>query len=174
MILITYLSETGNTRRVAEAIARRLGPPCTLVPMEEADLLQQWEVIFAGFPVHRFGPSREARALLEHLPEGQPVALFVTHAMDPGSDDPGQISMLQSVLEKCKKVVRRGNLIGLIHCRGELSEATCRMLTESGLPMLAGFAAQRPETIGLPDAAALEAAAGMAEAMLISFRKTTQ
>jgi hypothetical protein len=86
------------------------------------------------------------------------VALFVTHAMDPQSDDPAVAKMLGGILDKCRKSLARAELAGFFHCRGELAESTAQMLADSRMPMLVHFAAMRGETLGHPNGQELEAA----------------
>lgn len=158
MILVTYLSETGNTRKVASAIHGAIGCPVRFIEMNAVDLSVPYDLIFAGFPVWQFGPAGPARKFLASLPPGQKVALFVTHAMDPQSDDPAVVKMLDAILEKCRRSVTRAELCGFFHCRGELAESTAHMLADSRMPMLVHFAAMRSETLGHPDDQELEAA----------------
>jgi flavodoxin len=166
MILVTFLSETGNTRRIASAIHSEIDGPVRFIGMESADPAVPYDLIFAGFPVWQFGPAGPARQYLAKLPGGQKVALFVTHAMDPDPVDPGQRKMLDAILARCRNAAAHLSLAGFFHCRGELSEAATSMLLESGMPLLASFAAMHDETIGHPDEAEIQQAATFAREIL--------
>ena len=57
-ILIVYTSrETGNTRKVAEAIAARLGPECELYNVADAPPPDRYDFIALGFGVYRSYPD---------------------------------------------------------------------------------------------------------------------
>ena len=50
-ILVTYISWTGNTKKVADAIFEVLGGDKTIKTMDEAQILDEYDLIFIGFPV---------------------------------------------------------------------------------------------------------------------------
>ena len=57
-ILIVYTSrETGNTRKVAEALAARLGPECELYPVADAPPPDRYDFIALGFGIYRSYPD---------------------------------------------------------------------------------------------------------------------
>jgi len=90
-VLILYYSETGNTEKVARAVAEALVPKAevSLRRVEEAsEDLGEYELIFLGTPVHKFGPAKPVKEFLERLPanlEGLCFALFCTYSMS-GAD----------------------------------------------------------------------------------------
>jgi flavodoxin len=83
--LILYSSKTGNTKKIAEAIAQALpaGTPC--LPVGEAPAnLSGYDCVFAGFWVDRGTADAQAKKLLERLDHPR-VALFATLGADPRS-----------------------------------------------------------------------------------------
>ena len=164
-LLVTYWSQTGNTRKIADAIYTRLPDQKQLMSFDEAVSLDGYDMIFIGFPVMQFGPPAPARKFISTVPPGKKIALFVTHAIPSNSDDPAQQAMLAKELEKCRSMCFNTNLMGLYHCQGELSEKMADELTVSGIPILMQFAAMRPATLGHPNAGeirlATEFAAGI-------------
>jgi flavodoxin len=159
-ILVTYWSQTGNTKKVAEAIFQALTCDREIRPFDSVDSLNGTDLVFIGFPIMQFGPPAAARKLVNELAEGKRIALFVTHAMPSQSDDPLQKAMLEKELQKCRALCAKTEFLGLYHCQGELSEKTAGELISSGIPMLASFAEMRTRTIGHPDQTEL-AEAGM-------------
>lgn len=151
MILVTYFSVTGNTRRVAEAIHMSIPGEKQLLEMGLVPPGKDYDLVFAGFPVMQFRPPREAIQFFKGLNPGQNLAIFVTHAMFPGPEDQAMSDMLEGVLRKCRSAAPQTTLTGFFHCRGELAEPTARMLSESGIVLLQQFAALRPDTLGHPD-----------------------
>jgi len=150
-ILVIYYSQSGNTKKVADVIFEMLPSPKLIVKMEEVESLDEFDLIFAGFPVWQFGVPKPARPFFSRLTKAHQVALFVTHAMDPDTSNPELRMMLDGILEKCRKAGDKANLAGFFHCRGELSKETADMLAHSRMPLLERFAGMREETLGHPD-----------------------
>ena len=161
-LLVTYWSQTGNTRKIADAIFTRLPDQKQLMSFDEAGNLNGYDLIFIGFPVMQFGPPAPARKFISTVPLGKNIALFVTHAMLSNSDDPAQQAMLAKELEKCRSICLHTNLMGLYHCQGELSEKIADELLGSGITTLMEFAVMRPATIGHPEPEEIRLAAEFA------------
>jgi menaquinone-dependent protoporphyrinogen IX oxidase len=150
--LVTYWTQTGNTKKIAEAIFSALPGDKTIKPFDEVDTFKGFDLTFIGFPVMQFGAPLVAKKFISaHAPDKK-IALFVTHAMPSLSENPQQKAMLEKELEKCRAACSKSNLVGLFHCQGELSEKTADELIASNIPMLMEFAGMRPQTIGHPDA----------------------
>ncbi|MDP1621214.1 MAG: flavodoxin family protein [Bacteroidales bacterium] len=157
-ILVTYWSQTGNTKKVAEAIFNALPETKFLKPFNEVQSLEGYDLIFIGFPVMQFGPHPEAKKFLSGHAVGRKIALFVTHAMLSGGENPKQEIMLKRELDKCRAACSGSELLGLFHCQGELSENAANELMASNIPMLMEFAKMLPLTIGHPDQSDLDKA----------------
>ncbi len=147
--------------------------PCQkmLIRMDEVDDPIDFDLIFAGFPVWQFGPAKQARHFLSRLTEKHAVALFVTHAMDPLSDDPEMRKMLNGILQKCREAAGNAEMAGFFHCRGELSAAAAKMLASSGIPMLEKFAGLREETLGHPDEKDVKDAVEFCESIIQGYQR---
>ncbi|MCX6269372.1 MAG: flavodoxin [Bacteroidetes bacterium] len=156
--LVAYWSQTGNTKKVAEAIFMVLPGEKFIKTLDEVGTLDGFDLIFIGFPVMQFGPPPAVKKFLSDQVAGKKIALFVTHAMLSNTEDPRQQAILHKELEKCRSACSGSQLAGLFHCQGELSETVANELLSSHLPMLMEFAAMRPDTIGHPDQAELEEA----------------
>ena len=78
---VLYFSQTGNTRKFAEAISDSLKIPAVFdMTATEASVVDDFDVIILGTPVHGSNPSKEALAFVERLPEGdgKRTVLFCT------------------------------------------------------------------------------------------------
>ena len=166
-ILVTFYSQTGNTVRVAEAIFEAVRGEKIILPMDQVDSLDGYDLIFIGFPVMQFGPPRILKKFLEERVAEKRVALFVTHAMFSNSSDPQQSEMLEKELERCRAACSRSELAGFFHCQGELSEKTANDLLASNMPALKEFAAMRSYTIGHPNEDELTEAQNFARQIII-------
>jgi flavodoxin len=84
---ILYFSQTGNTRKFAEAISDSLKIPTVYdITTTEPTVVDDFDVIILGTPVHGFSPSVEALAFVERLPDGdgKRAILFCTHRIWKG------------------------------------------------------------------------------------------
>lgn len=153
--LVTYYSETGNTRKVAEAVHAAITGDKMLSPLDELTSLDGFDLIFFGFPIMQFGPPRKVRMFLKDHATTKNIAMFVTHA---AWETPGQTDALPDWLERCKLAAKDANLVGFFHCRGELSEASAIRFLDSPIPEVRWFGSLQPATLGHPDTLELEAA----------------
>jgi len=114
-ILITYSSRTGNTRKVAEAIASALNGDVTVVPVEEAPEPTDFDRLLHGFWVNG-ATADEASLEYLRLIRGQSIGLFGTMGAHPDS------AYGRSIHLRLKNELKRnGNrLDGWFLCAGEI------------------------------------------------------
>ncbi|MFV0617619.1 flavodoxin family protein [Megasphaera sp. WILCCON 0056] len=84
--LVLYSSRTGNTEKVARAIAGALpaGTPCLPLSQAPADLAA-YDLVFMGYWVDRGTANAEAKAVMTGL-HNEHIALFATLGADPQSE----------------------------------------------------------------------------------------
>jgi len=77
---VLYFSQTGNTKKFAETISDSLKIPAFNMTTSEPSVVDEFEAIILGTPVHGFNPSKESLAFVESLPEGngKKAILFCT------------------------------------------------------------------------------------------------
>lgn len=150
--LVTYFSQTGNTKQVAEAIFGELPDDRELKAMEEVSTLDDYDLAFVGFPVHAGNPAVAAREFLEGNVAGKSVALFLTHGA------PEDESESEGWIETCRSLVPEDDLVGLFHCQGEVSQDVINFLLTSDDPKMKSFGERGPETKGQPDESRLQKA----------------
>lgn len=109
-VLITYHSETGNTERLAQAVAEGAGSIdgvsvklLTTAETEDAELL--WaDAIIVGSPVHNANVSAEVQRFISLWPfENEPLknkigAVFVTAGGISAGEEVAQLNLIQSML----------------------------------------------------------------------------
>lgn len=159
-VLVAYLSQTGNTRRVAEAIYGEIDAEKELKPLSEVESLEGYDLAFIGFPIHASRPAEEARAFLEDKARGRRVAVFVTHAAPEDQEETRQY------LENCRASLSGADLVGMFDCQGELAQAVIDLLARSDNPRYRQFAEYGPHTKGQPDASRLEKARAFARQVM--------
>lgn len=150
--LVTYFSQTGNTRKVAEAIYDEIGVEKELKEFSDVDSLEGYDLAFVGFPIQAFGPAQAAKDFLAQHAAGSRIALFITHAAPEDQEGIGQW------LDKCREAAGGAELVGLFDCMGELSEQIADYLVKQENPTMRSFGERRPETMGQPDESRLQKA----------------
>jgi len=114
--LVAYISETGNTKKVARAIYDEVPGEKDFMPICDVPDSSVYDLIFMGFPVHQFGPDKKAKMRMkQHCVPGRKVALFVTHAAPEGEPE------LQEWLSKFRECASGAELIGFFDCQGQMS-----------------------------------------------------
>jgi len=164
--LVTYVSASGNTRKVAQAVYDVLPDDKEMKEISETADLEGYDLIFVGFPIIAFGPNPDAREFLERAASGKKLALFITHAAPEDSED------VPAWLDKCREAAAGAEVVGCFNCQGELDPAVAEMLMKSDNPMLRGFGEQQPSTAGQPDESRLQRAREYAKKVLEEFHGT--
>lgn len=165
--LVTYVSRTGNTRKVAEAIFDEIAGNKELKELGQVDSLDGYDLMFVGFPIEeRFSPAEPAATFLRR-PEvaGRRVALFITHG---ASED---LPELVGWLDKCAAAASRAVLVGVFHCQGELSEQMAQKMLLSRDERVLAWARTRESGIDQPDAASLQRARRWASEVFTNQRR---
>ena len=80
---VVYFSRTGNTKRLAQAIADAAGAPLFDIVSTLADSLVGFDLLILGTPVEGASPAKETRAFIEAMPmvSGKKVILFCTYRL---------------------------------------------------------------------------------------------
>ena len=123
-VLVTYMSKTGNTKKVAEAIFEEINGEKEMKTINEVDSIEGYDIAFLGFPIHQMGPDKKTRKLIEkHCINGRNVVLFITHAAPEDSPD------LPPMLDKFRQAARGANVVDMFDCQGELDKTTKRIMS---------------------------------------------
>ena len=167
-VLIAYHSVSGNTRKVAEAIYKEIRADKEMLPLSEVKDLRGYDLSFIGFPIHAYGPAKEAKEFLEKKVAGKDIALFITHSA------PEEEPLVQNWLAACKIAASGANLLGLFDCRGELAQNIADMMLASKDADLIDKAERRHETLGQPDAGRLKKARRFAKDMMAKYKPASR
>jgi len=90
-VLVTYLSQTGNTKKVADAIFGEIKGDKEMKTLETTSDLNGYDLAFVGFPVWSSGPAEPAKKFLEaHAPRSADARVSRWHTSElQGSSCPG-------------------------------------------------------------------------------------
>lgn len=167
-VLVTYMSVTGNTKKVAEAIYGEIEGVKEMKPIDQVKSLDEYELSFIGFPIYSFGVPPMVKKFMDEKAKGKRVALFYTHA---SFSEPKVIPESEGLLKNIHNNVREAAagvvLVGTFDCRGELAENVAQRCLSSDDPKVQMFGKLRDMTVGHPDATELEAAKVFAQEMLV-------
>ena len=125
---VLYISRTGNTKRMAEAIAGHLNASIFDISKPEGFVAGDFDLLFVGTPLMGGRPTPEVSAFLTRLPEGagKKAIVFCTYAITKA----GALKNMQSelskrgyvpILELSKRVLRQSNA-DFSDCLAEISK----------------------------------------------------
>jgi len=123
--LVTYESRTGNTKKIAEAIFEAVEGEKFLIPIAEGPNLDEFSLIFIGFPVYSHSVPYRVETFLKSIPAGKKVAFFSTHGTLTGS------RLSREALEYAATLASKAKLLGTFSCRGKVSLKALEDLSQS-------------------------------------------
>ena len=150
-VLVAYMSQTGNTKKVAEAIYGAIPQPKEIKRFEDVTSLEGYDLSFLGFPIHDFGPNKQAKTFLETQVKDKSIALFMTHMA------PENAKSLQVWIQKFRDASIGANIVGVFNCQGQASRRVKISMRLSSNPRLREWA-RGDSSQGQPDASRLERA----------------
>jgi len=154
-VLVAYLSQTGNTKKVAEAVYSAIPEPKEIKRIEDVTSLEGYDLTFLGFPMHMFGPDEKVKTFLGTHTKDRAIALFITH-MAPEGFQPVQVG-----IQKFRDAAAGANIVGVFDCQGQACQELKTNMLNSPSPQLRMFA-QVDYSQGQPDATRLERARAFA------------
>ncbi len=121
-VLIVYDSKTGNTEKVAKALAEGAGDRCVLAKVDEAPVADDFAVVVAGYWVDRGAPNAKMKKYLSSL-HGKKVVLFQTLGADPASDH-----AVTSLVNGGVCLASDCKVLGTLSIRGAIDPALIEMM----------------------------------------------
>ncbi|MGD8507030.1 MAG: flavodoxin family protein [Candidatus Bathyarchaeota archaeon] len=149
-VLVAYTSRTGNTKKVAEAIYEEIEEEKAIKEFDNITNLDDYDLIFVGFPIENFGPCEKARTFLKSFCVGKTIVLFITHAA------PEYLPAVLGWLVKCIEAASESNVAAVFNCKGELAEDVRQSMLKSPNPMIRAWAEKSIMSKGQPDTTRIE------------------
>lgn len=143
--LVTYMTQTGNTKRIAEAIYGEITGEKEIKDIKDVSNFDAYDLVFVGFPVLQFNIPETVSKFVSENVAGKNIAFFMTHAVPEGFE------AIQSWTGSCKDIAAEGNFLGTFECQGELAQPVIDMLLKSDNPQMKAFGEMGPSTKGQPD-----------------------
>ncbi|TGC08521.1 flavodoxin family protein [Methanolobus halotolerans] len=143
--LVTYMTQTGNTKRIAEAIYGELEGEKEIKPIADVSDLEGYDLAFIGFPVMQFDVPPNVKQLLSEETAGKNIAIFMTHAVPEGFE------AIHSWTGSASQAAASANILGTFDCQGELAQPVIDMLLKADDPQMKAFGEMGPATKGQPD-----------------------
>lgn len=168
-VLIVYDSKTGNTEKVAQALAEGAGERCIVSKVDAAPAYADFDLVVAGFWVDRGAPNAKMKKYLSTL-HGKKVVLFQTLGADPASDHAVSALVNAGVClnSDCK-------VLGTLSIRGAIDPALIEMMRKmpAGSAHSAGpeSEARWAAAASHPDAGDLEKAKTFMKNFLVMYDK---
>lgn len=161
--LVTYYSDTGNTKKVAEAIYGGIQEAVKdIFPLADVVSVEEYDMLFCGFPVHSHSVPKNIRSFIKNLPEGTMIAFFATH----GSMRGGELAI--AAFYETIQMASRLKVLGTFGCRGQVKSAIIEALMQKVEHR--PWAIEAQGAIGHPDQADLEDARDFADDMITKVR----
>ena len=158
-VLVAYMSRTGNTKKIAEAIYGEIGVEKDIMPFTEIADIGRYDLAFLGFPTHQYGPDKKTTEFLERTcTSSRKVALFVTHGAPETEPEVPQW------MDKFKTAASGAELVGFFDCQGQLSKGT--KLIMKMMSKKTREEARRDNSQGQPDATRIERAREFAKKVM--------
>ena len=143
--LVTYFSQTGNTKKIAEAIYDEITGEKDIKEIKDVSNLEGYDLIFVGSPVMEFNIPKKVTNFISNNVAGKNIAFFMTHAVPEGFE------AIKSWTGSIEDFAASGNYLGTFECQGELAQPVYDMLMKSDDPEMKGFAEMSLSGKGQPD-----------------------
>ena len=163
--LVTYFSDTGNTKKVAEAIFGEIGGEKEIKALSEIESLGGYDLTFVGFPIHAFAPPGPVKLFFQDKCKGRQLVLFMTHAQHEDFDE------LDGWLETCRNSAAGAELVGLFNCQGEILDSILEAMSNNDDPYMQKLAKGASTSKGQPDDSRLERARSFAREIMAKYAK---
>ncbi|MDA0525367.1 flavodoxin [Methanococcoides alaskense] len=150
--LVTYMTQTGNTKKIAEAIYGEVAGEKDIKDIKDVSNFESYDLVFVGFPVIQFTIPPNVSKFVSENAAGKDIAFFMTHGVPEGFE------AIKSWTGSIKDIAADGNLLGTFECQGEIAQNVLDMLEKSDDPEMKAFAELGPGAKGQPDEAHLQKA----------------
>ena len=145
--MVVYSSQTGNTKKLAEAIYENLTDEKIICKIDEAPNPSDFDLVCLGFWLKAGKPDPTSEEFFKKI-TNQKLFLFATHGAATQSEH------AQKAMETAKSMAAQADIIGSFNCPGEVSP---KILEKAGSkPVPPVWLKDAPDAKGHPDDSDLE------------------
>ncbi len=113
--LVVYSSQTGNTKKLANAVYESLKEEKEIFPVENAPDPKNYDFIALGFWFKGGKPDPKSAEYLGKIGKGKRLFLFATHGASPESDH------AKNGIKNAGNLAHNVEIIGSFTCQGEVN-----------------------------------------------------
>jgi len=151
-VLITYFSQTGKTKQIAEAIHDIINTDKEIKDLSEVESIGEYDLTFVGFPIHAFAPPASVKPFLQNECSGKRIVLFITHAQ------PEDYEELDQWIATCQNEAGNAEIVDVFSCQGEIAPAFLEAMQKNDDPYMQKLAKGAATSKGQPDATRIQKA----------------
>ncbi|RPJ77609.1 MAG: flavodoxin family protein [Deltaproteobacteria bacterium] len=145
--IVVYSSQTGNTKKLAEAVYSALRGEKSIYPVGEAPAPSGFDLVCVGFWLMAGKPDPKSQDYLRKV-KTQKLFLFATHGASATSPH------AQNAMEEARGLAPESDMIGTFNCSGEVNP---KVLEKAGSkPEPPVWLDDAPNAVGHPDQADLK------------------
>ena len=117
--IVIYYSQSGNTEKIAQAVAAGLGIKASKLEDINPDTLKNYDLIIIGSPVHGGAPNKKVTKFISQMPNmpGKKGALFCTKSI--AGDKPAIATMRKGIEAKGMRFAGSYCAVGLSRFIGD-------------------------------------------------------
>jgi len=145
--LVVYSSQSGNTRRLAEAAYETLDGEKAIYAVDKAPDPSADDIVVVGFWLKAGKPDPKAADYLARV-GNNPLFLIATHGAAAGSEH------ARNAMDHAKSLVPKATILGTFDCQGEVNPKILEKALSKDQPP--PWLADAPEATGHPDAVDLK------------------
>ena len=142
-VLIVYSSQSGNTKKLAQAAYDAVSQDKEIFPVEDAPLGDGYDVVIVGFWLKAGKPDPKTQEYLEKIGNGQKLFLFATHGAAPGSDH------AKNAMNFARDLAENAEIIGTFSCQGEVNPKVLEKVKAKPEPPV--WLSDADDAVGHPD-----------------------
>ena len=142
-ILITYASQTGNTKKLADAASQILHGEKTICPVDEAPEPAGFDLVILGFWLQGGKPDPKSSGYLAKIGDAR-LFLFATHGAR--TDSPHAIN----AMDNARSLAPSARVSGTFNCQGTVNPSFLEKARQKN--PLPAWIEDAPAAVGHPDA----------------------
>ncbi|MFZ0131918.1 MAG: flavodoxin family protein [Desulfobacterales bacterium] len=140
--LVVYSSQSGNTRKLADAVFEAIAGEKEIHPAEQAPDPSGFDPVAVGFWLKAGKPDPQALEFLTKI-EAQQLFLFATHGAAAGS------THAQAAMEHARSLVPNARVLGTFSCQGEVDPSVLERVSQKPEPPV--WLKDAPQAAGHPN-----------------------